>query len=114
VLRNVTAVANNWLAVELLGGPRSGRQAVGAFILLQAGGQLQRGDVVGGGSFASHSDFRVHFGLGAATKVDSLEVRWPSGHRERFTVPGVNRVLRLEEGAGTPVPAAPATGGQPR
>jgi len=114
VLRNVTAVVNNWLAVELLGGPRSGRHAVGAFILLQAGGQLQRGDVIGGGSFASHSDIRVHFGLGTVTKVESLEVRWPSGHRERFTVPSINRVLRLEEGRGTPAPAPAATGGQER
>lgn len=105
VLRNVTATSNHWLSVDLLGGPRSGRQAIGAFTLLHAGGTLQRGDVVGGGSFSSHSDFRVHFGLGASAKVDWLEVRWPSGTRERFAVPGINRVVRLEEGRGTPAPA---------
>ncbi len=113
VLRNVTASTHNWLTVELLGGPKSGRNAIGATLLLRAGGRLQRGDVIGGGSFASQSDFRVHFGLGATAKVDSLEVRWPSGLRERFAVPAINRIVRLEEGRGTPPPAEKAPVSKP-
>jgi len=110
VLRNVTSNSNHWLTIALDGGPKSGRQAIGAFVLLRAGGLLQRGDVVGGGSFASQSDFRLHFGLGRATKVDSLEIRWPSGYRERFAVSAVDRILRLQEGLGTPATPAPENG----
>ncbi len=108
ILRNVTASTHHWLLLDLIGGPMSGRHAIGAVALLQAGGRLQRNDVVGGGSFSSQSDFRLHFGLGPATKVDSLEVRWPSGLRERFEISAVNRVHRLQEGGGKPV-AVPAT-----
>jgi hypothetical protein len=103
ILRNVTASSHNWLVLDLAGGPQSGRHAIGAVVLLRAGGQLQRGDVVGGGSFGSHSGFRLHFGLGRAVEVDSLEVRWPSGRRESFAIPSLNRAHQLEEGRGAPV-----------
>jgi len=45
-------------------------------------------------------DPRPHFGLGQATKVDDIEVHWPSGNVEHFTVPGVDRIVTITEGAG--------------
>jgi hypothetical protein len=60
----------------------------------------QRGDVLSGGSYASTSDPRPHFGLGPATKVDDLEVHWPDGKVEHFSMPGVDRIVNLAEGSG--------------
>ena len=51
-----------------------------------------------GGSYGSSSDQRIHFGLGAATKVDSIEIDWPSGAKEKITVPGVDRIVTIQEG----------------
>jgi enediyne biosynthesis protein E4 len=100
LLRNVYATTNHWVALHLIGGPKSPRDAVGATVYLSAGGIRQRGDVISGGSYASSNDFRPHFGLGAATKVDSVEVRWPSGAVEHLTLPGVDRFYSVEEGRG--------------
>src|SRR3989454_7740205 len=52
-------------------------------VFLTAAGLRQRGDVLGGGSYSSHSDQRLHFGLGTATQAEKLEIRWTSGLRER-------------------------------
>ena len=100
VLRDVTHNGNNWLTVKLVGGPKSPRDAIGAVAYLTAGGFRQRADVVSGGGFCSQSDLRLHFGLGAATRVDKLEIRWPSGQRETVAVPGINRFLTIAEGRG--------------
>ena len=100
LLRNAVKNGYNWVALRLVGGPKSPRDAIGATVYLTAGGVRQRGDVVSGGSYSSSSDLRPHFGLGPATKVDKLEIRWPSGLRETVTVPGVNRILTVVEGKG--------------
>jgi hypothetical protein len=60
----------------------------------------QRGDVISGGSYLSNNDPRVHFGIGDATAVDGIEVHWPSGKVEQFSVPGVDRIVTLTEGSG--------------
>ncbi len=103
LLRDVDKNDNHWVEFHLIGGARSPRDAVGATVYLTAGGMRQREDVISGGSFASSSDMRPHFGLGSAAKVDSLEVHWPSGEVEEFTVPRVDTILTLQEGQGTPV-----------
>jgi enediyne biosynthesis protein E4 len=100
LLRNVVKNVNHWLTLKLIGGPKSPRDAVGAKVFLSAGGARQRADVFSGGSYGSSSDKRVHFGLGSATSVDSIEIYWPSGKKERITVPGVDRILTVEEGKG--------------
>jgi hypothetical protein len=107
LLRNVDANHNHWVAFRLIGGPRSPRDAIGATLYLTVGGIRQRGDVFSGGSYASTSDMRPHFGLGAQTPdpAASLEVYWPSGLKEQFSVPAVDRIVTLTEGHGTPVPA---------
>ena len=66
---------NHWIAFKLVGGAKSPSDAVGAVIYLTANGFRQRADILAGGSFASSSDQRPHFGLGNATKIDAIEIR---------------------------------------
>jgi hypothetical protein len=101
LLRNVVSNGNHWVTLKLVGGPKSPRDAIGARVFLTAAGVRQRADVFSGGSYASSSDPRVHFGLGAATKVDKLEILWPSGLREEVALPGVDRIVQVIEGKGT-------------
>jgi len=100
LLRNVSPDKNHWLELKLVGGPKSPKDAVGATVYVTANGMKQRGDVISGGSYISSNDQRPHFGLGQATTVDAIEVRWPSGKVEQFTVPGVDRIVTLTEGSG--------------
>jgi hypothetical protein len=51
----------------------------------------------------SQSDMRLHFGLGAASKVNQVDVRWPNGVVERFSAPTINTIQLLTEGSGTSV-----------
>ncbi len=100
LLRNVSDDHNHWVGVMLIGGPKSPRDAIGSTVYLTANGMRQRGDVMSGGSFESSNDFRIHFGLGAATTTDKLEIRWPDGAKETYTLPGVDRYYAIEEGKG--------------
>ena len=100
ILRNVSADKNHWIELKLVGGPKGPRDAVGATVYLTANGMRQRADVISGGSYISTSDQRPHFGLGAATSVDGIEVHWPDGKLEKFAVPGVDRIVTLTEGSG--------------
>jgi hypothetical protein len=100
LLRNVNRDKNHWLELKLVGGPKSPRDAVGATVYVTANGMKQRGDVISGGSYLSTNDPRPHFGLGQATTVDAIEVHWPSGKVEQFTVPAVDRIVTITEGAG--------------
>jgi len=104
LLRNVHADQNHWLGLRLIGGPKSPRDATGATVYVTAGGLRQRGDVLSGGSYASSNDPRVHFGLGAATSVEKVEVHWPSGGVEVVHLKDVDRYYAIEEGKG-PVPS---------
>jgi hypothetical protein len=94
--------AGHWLAVRLVGDParKTPRDAIGSVVFCQAGGIRRRGEVASGRSQISQSDLRVHFGLGAATRVERLEVRWPSGETVSYDVPGVDRLLVIEQGRG--------------
>jgi hypothetical protein len=100
LLRNVSPDHNHWLEMKLVGGPKSPRDAVGATVYLKANGMRQREDVISGGSYLSSNDPRPHFGLGPATTVDDIEIHWPSGKVEHFTVPGVDRIVTITEGTG--------------
>jgi hypothetical protein len=102
LLKDVDANQNHWIAFKLIGGPRSPRDATGATLYVTAGAMRQRGDVFSGGSFASTSDMRPHFGLGVASKVDELDVLWPSGYHEAFAVPQIDRIVTITEGTGRP------------
>ena len=100
LLRNVVKNGNHWIAFKLIGGPKSPRDAIGAKIFVAAGGVRQRADVISGGSYGSSSDPRLHFGLGSATKVEKVEIHWPSGKTEEIAVSGVDRILTVVEGKG--------------
>ena len=98
--------ANRWLLLRLVGS-RSNRSAIGARVTVRAGAVVQIQEVRGGGSYISQNDLRVHFGLGAAARVDRLEVRWPNGLEEVWQGVAANQVLTLTEGTGTPMPQRP-------
>ena len=100
LLRNVNADTHHWVEIKLVGGPKSPRDAVGATVYLMAGTMRQRVDVLSGGSYASSSDQRVHFGLGDATAVSSVEIHWPSGAVEKVSLPAVDSIYTVEEGKG--------------
>ncbi len=98
-LTSATA-GHHWLLVRLVG-TQSNRSAIGARVRVVTGDTTQIGEVQGGGSYLSQNDLRLHFGLGAASRVDRLEVRWPNGLEEVWTGVQADRVLTLEEGSGT-------------
>ncbi|MDR3739926.1 MAG: CRTAC1 family protein [Terracidiphilus sp.] len=101
LLRNVNDDHNHWIEFKMAGSPKNPRDAVGTTVYLKANGLRLREDVLSGGSYASNNDPRLHFGLGQATAIDEIEVHWPSGKVEHFTVPGVDRIVTLTEGQGT-------------
>jgi enediyne biosynthesis protein E4 len=98
LLRNVVKDGNHWLTLKLIGGAKSPRDAIGTKVFLTAGGARQRGDVISGGSYGSSSDPRLHFGLGPATKIDKVEIHWPSGLNQGIGVQRVDQTVTVEEG----------------
>ena len=100
LLRNVVRNGNHWLTLKLVGGPKSPRDAIGAKVFLTAGGVRQRADVFSGGGYGSSSDQRVHFGLGASKSADKVEITWPSGTKDQFSLRSVDRLYMIVEGRG--------------
>jgi enediyne biosynthesis protein E4 len=78
ILRNRGIAGQHWISFELAG-TKSNRLAIGSQLKIIAGGITQTEEIHSGGSYLSQNDLRVHFGLGTATKIYKLEVRWPSG-----------------------------------
>ncbi len=77
-LHNQTDNRGHFISLALEG-TRSNRDGVGARVTIHAGGRRQVAQRYGGGSYQSAGDPRIHFGLGDATSVESVEIRWPSG-----------------------------------
>jgi hypothetical protein len=88
----------------MLEGTISTRDAVGASVSVHVGGRRLKAQRVGGGSYQSAGDPRLHFGLGAADRADAVEVRWPSGRVDRHAPLDAGRGYRLVEGDPTPRP----------
>ncbi|HEY1494122.1 MAG TPA: CRTAC1 family protein [Candidatus Solibacter sp.] len=99
LLRNDLKSPHHWLQLQLTG-TKSNRAAIGATVTVQSAGRRHAQAVLSQSSFTSASDLRLHFGLGDVTTAE-VTVRWPTGVRERFPVPGVDRVLHLVEGNGS-------------
>jgi hypothetical protein len=99
LLRNDLKSGNRWLKV-LLQGVKSNRSAIGAAVTVEAGGTRQTDVVLSQSSYISHNDSRLHFGLGAAARADSISVRWPSGTEEKFPGAAAGRLVLLVEGSG--------------
>ncbi len=96
LLHNVSPESNHWLGVKLTG-KKSNRDGIGAQVEIDAGGQHRRQERVAGSGYLSQSDWRLHFGLGAASKVDKLTVVWPSGNQQTLENVPVDRVITVEE-----------------
>jgi len=79
---------------------KSNRAAIGARITVRAGKLVQIGEVRGGASYLSQNDLRLHFGLGKAAVIDSVEVLWPGGVVEKFTGAAADKIYTLVEGQG--------------
>jgi hypothetical protein len=117
LLINNVRTPNHWIAFRLVGTSyaatsrnlRTSRDAIGARITMKAGSRIFVDEVRSGSSYDSSSDMRVHFGLGARAKLDSVEVRWPGGRVERFDSLAVDKIHTLQEGSGAPVPDTPKT-----
>jgi enediyne biosynthesis protein E4 len=99
VLRNPGVAGRHWVSFELAG-TRSNRLAIGARVKVVARGMTQSEEVRSGGSYLSQSDFRLHFGLGTAEKIDSVEVRWPSGRVETVKNLAADHFYAILEGEG--------------
>ena len=100
LLRNDGANRNNWIKLKLIG-TRCNRTAIGTRVRVVTGNHAQIDEVHSGGSVMSQSDLRLHFGLGSAKVVDSIEVRWPTTQKlETFTNIECNQILTIKEGAG--------------
>jgi len=97
--RNLKASQNHWLEVDLRG-VKSNRFGVGAQLTAKAGDLVVYREVKGSEGFGATNPYRQHFGFGKRDKIDSLEVRWPSGVRQVFGEVGVNRVVEAREDAG--------------
>jgi tetratricopeptide (TPR) repeat protein len=97
-LRNRTEPPGHFVRFSLEG-TRSNRDAVGARVTITSGGRRRMSERVGGGSYQSASDPRLHFGLGDARQVDSIDVRWPSGQVDHHAGLSADREYRLREGA---------------
>ena len=102
VLQNVAHPVGHWLSIKLIGdvGKKTSRDAIGAIVYLTTGKVRQRRDVISGNSYASQNDMALHFGLGAATVVDNLEIKWPDGSIQTVQVPGVDRSIKIAQGKG--------------
>lgn len=99
LLRNEGGNRNNWLGLRLVA-TKSNPAAVGALITWQAGGVKRSRLKTGGGSYLASHDPREVLGLGASSKVESLEIRWPSGKVDKLSDVPVNTYLKVVEGQG--------------
>ncbi|SPE31339.1 ASPIC/UnbV [Candidatus Sulfotelmatomonas gaucii] len=103
ILRNHGIPGRHWVSFELAG-MKSNRLALNARVKIVAGGMTQTGEVHSGGSYLSQNDLRLHFGLGSATKIDSVEIRWPSGAVDHMGSLAADEFYSVLEGRGI-VPA---------
>jgi len=99
VCLNQAPRAGRWLRVRALD-PRLSRDALGALVSVHAGARRFVRCIESSSSYLSSSDPRAHFGLGAIERVDSIEVRWPDGLRERFECPQLDCTVELRRGEG--------------
>jgi hypothetical protein len=97
LLHNETSSTGHWLGVQLAG-TRSNRHGIGAVLTAVAGNRTFTQLCHTDGSYMSASDRRVHFGLGTATKIDTLTVRWPSGQTDVKKDVAADRYITVREG----------------
>jgi hypothetical protein len=105
LIRCDSQTGNSWIKVRTIG-TKSNRSGIGARIKCvttvvgESKPHEQIDEVRSGGGYFSQSDLRVHFGLGRASKVDLLEVRWPSGQVDTLKDISPNQLIFVKEGSG--------------
>ena len=97
LLSNKGGNRNNWIGLQLVA-TKSNPDAIGAMITWQAGALKRSRLKIGGGSYLSSHDPREILGIGSATKIDFVEIRWPSGKIDRLTNPALNKYVKVVEG----------------
>jgi hypothetical protein len=102
VLRNVASPVGHWLNLRLVGDPakKTPKDATGSVAYLTTGKLRQRLDAISGAVYCSQNDPTLHFGLGAATRADRLEVQWANGATEFFDVPAIDKTMTIVQGKG--------------
>jgi hypothetical protein len=96
VLHNETATANHWILVKLRG-YKSNRDALGAVVKITTAAGQQSAMVTTTSSYLSASDKRLHFGLGIESRIQQLEIRWPSGITQKLSNVNGDQILQIEE-----------------
>jgi enediyne biosynthesis protein E4 len=100
LLVNQVRSPNHWIGIRTVG-TKSNRDGIGARVSVKVGARILVDEVRSGSSYDSNNDMRIHFGLGTATKIDWVEIRWPSGLTERFSNNiSVDAIHTLTEGSG--------------
>lgn len=97
LLKNEGGNRNNWVGLNLVA-TKSNSAAVGAIITWEAGGVKYRRLKTAGGSYLSSHDPREILGVGPATKIDSIEIKWPSGRVDKLTNPPLRKYVKVVEG----------------
>jgi hypothetical protein len=107
LLVNLAKNDNHWLGIHLIG-VASNRDGIGGRVRVVGADpgapRVWVDEVRSGSSYSSNNDMRLHFGLGRATSVASIEVRWPSGRNEVFAGVAADQIISLREGSGHPMP----------
>ncbi len=99
LLRNDVANGHARITIKCVG-VKSNRSAIGTRVKVTSSGRSQIAEVTSGSSYYSQSDFRLHFGLGRATKVETIELSWPSGLRQELRDLPVDQAFVIREGEG--------------
>jgi hypothetical protein len=95
--KQASRAAGHWLLIQLAGS-RSNRSAIGARVMVSSAGRVQTDELHSGGSYLSQNDMRLHFGLGSATRADSITVRWSSGEKTVLRDVAADRVVTIRQG----------------
>jgi len=99
ILRNTGGNARNAVEIRVVG-TRSNRDGLGARLTITAGGRTQVREIKSGSSYLGQNDLRAHVGLGEATRVDRIDVRWPAGQTESIRDVAANQIVTVTEGKG--------------
>jgi hypothetical protein len=97
ILEAKSPAENHWVSFQLEGST-SNRLALNARVYVTTGSMRQMDEVRSGGSYLSQSDLRLHFGLGDAARINSVEVRWPNGATQTFKDVAADRFYRVKQG----------------
>ena len=99
LLRNDGGNVNNWILIKTVG-TNSNIDGIGTKVILSSGDQIQIDEVRSGASYLCQNDLQLHFGVEKVTRIDRVEIRWPSGLVETYKELETNQLLIVTEGKG--------------